>query len=170
MIDTPDPAQAFEEQLRAIDAERLATIGPGLLTINLRMPSAPSPDTIVLQRVWTSDPQAYPVSGRKTKRLTPWTRQLLIRAEPYLAEGDAALAEIFDDHARIIALGLHASINLPLCDAAGFCFATFNLLVPEPTWSPDRIAMARRLAAQATPAVAALRDSPDTCPPIQQRP
>ncbi len=161
----------FDTAIRALDAQRVAIVGPGLLTINLRAPEvavsgvsaldvpvaeAPGPDSIVLERIWTSDPESYPVSGRKLKRLTPWTRQLLICGEIYVAEGDAALAKIFDDHARIASLGLHASINVPLVDAADRCFATFNVLGPAHRWSEEQVNAVKRLAALATPIVAGL--------------
>ncbi len=72
-------------------------------------------------------PSAYPVGGRKRKTMTPWTRQLLRGGELFVGEGDAVLREVFDDHARIASLGLHAVLNVPLLDA-GRCLATFNVL------------------------------------------
>ena len=90
------------------------------------------------------------MSGRKRKALTPWTRQLLHLAEVFVGEGDAALAAVFDDHARIAALGLHAVVNVPLLER-GRCVATFNVLGTRPHWLPQELAAVRLLGLLATP-------------------
>lgn len=144
-------AKTMEEALNLINATRELILGPGLLTINLNVTSPQDrADEVQLQRLWSSDPVAYPLSGRKRKALTAWTRQLLLRAEMFVGEGDAALAAVFDDHAQIAALGWHAVVNVPLVEA-GRCFATFNVLGPRPRWLPQQLEAAQRLALLATP-------------------
>ena len=142
---TPDDA------LRHIEAARLAVLGHGLLTVNLdaTRPEDP-PGEIQLQRLWTSNPQAYPVAGRKRKTATDWTRQVLLRAEVFIGEGDEALAEAFEEHAQIAALGLHAVVNVPLLQD-GRCVATFNVLGARARWLPHEIATLRLLALLALP-------------------
>ena len=144
--------------LRCIDRVRRQQLGDGLLTVNID--ASPSKDMdseiIELQRVWTSDPAAYPVGGRKRKAMTPWTRQLLRRGEVYVGEGEAALREVFDDHERIAALGLRAVVNVPMLDAAGRCRATFNLLGVRPAWRADELALVQLLGVLATPWVLCL--------------
>jgi hypothetical protein len=143
--------------LQCIDGVRRQQLGDGLLTVNID--ASPSGDIdsdsdseiVQLQRVWTSDPAAYPVGGRKRKAMTPWTRQLLRRGEVYVGEGEAALREVFDDHARIAALGLRAVVNVPLLDSRGRCRATFNLLGVRPAWRADELALAQLLGLMATP-------------------
>lgn len=148
-----------EAALALIDGVRASLLGPGLLTVNLNTTAwaggrtAGEADTIELQRIWTSDPVAYPVAGRKRKTLTPWTRQLLLRAEVFVGEGDGVLAGIFDDHALIASLGLRAIVNVPLLDEAGGCFATFNLLGCRPQWTPEEVLLVQLLGLLATPAV-----------------
>lgn len=139
--------------LQCIDGVRRQQLGDGLLTVNVDASPASEIDSEVveLQRVWTSDPAAYPVGGRKRKAMTPWTRQLLRRGEVYVGEGEAALREVFDDHARIAALGLRAVVNVPLLDARGRCRATFNLLGVRPAWQAQEIALVELLAVLATP-------------------
>lgn len=144
-------AATFDAAMAHIEAARLALLGPGLLTVNLNATTADDPpDEVQLQRLWSSDTQAYPVAGRKRKTLTPWTRQLLVRAEVFVGEGDAALAEVFDDHALIAALGLRAVVNVPLLED-GRCAATFNVLGTRAHWMPQEIALVRLLALLATP-------------------
>jgi hypothetical protein len=145
-------SRTMDAALQCIDDVRKRTLGDGLLTVNVdASPAHDDGDTIDLQRVWTSDAAAYPVGGRKRKTLTPWTRQLLRGAQMFVGEGDAALREVFDDHARITALGLHAVANVPLLDAQGRCAATFNLLGVRPTWQPQELALVQLLALLATP-------------------
>lgn len=151
-------ARTMDAALHCIDGVRRGMLGEGLLTVNIdAAPEHDDGETIDLQRVWTSDPVAYPVGGRKRKTLTPWTRQLLRGAQMFVGEGDAALREVFDDHARIASLGLHAVANVPLLDASGRCAATFNLLGVRPTWQPQELALVQLLALLATPWVLADR-------------
>lgn len=138
----------FSESMTIIDDARQQLIGPGLLTVNLRCETEASPEsgTIELQRIWTSDPVAYPVAGRKRKRLTPWTEQLLIRGEVFVGEGRDVLATVFEDHALISSLGLQSVINVPMFDDAGRGMATFNVLAMQPHWSESALQAAQFLA------------------------
>ena len=146
-------ARDRDAALQCIDGVRRRLLGEGLLTVNIDASprDARDGDTIELQRVWTSDAAAYPIGGRKRKTLTPWTRQLLRGAQIFVGEGDAALSEVFDDHALIASLGLRAIVNVPLLDARGRCVATFNLLGTRPTWQPQELALVQLLALLATP-------------------
>lgn len=134
-----------------LDEVRQSLLGEGLLTVNVNAtPERASDETVELQRLWSSNPAVYPVAGRKRKTMTPWTRQLLCRCEVFVGEGDEALSNVFDDHAQIALLGLHAVINVPMV-AAGRCVATFNVLGSRPQWQPHEIMLARLLAVLATP-------------------
>lgn len=132
----------------AVGAATLALLGPGLLTINLWRP-----DSREVVRQWSSDPAAYPVGGSKRKGDTPWARQLLERCEVFVGEGDAALAEVFDDISTIRALGLRAVVNVPIGER-GRCIGTFNYLSPRSAWQADEVETLRQLASLAAPAVA----------------
>ena len=132
----------------AVGDATLALLGPGLLTINLWRP-----DSREVVRQWSSDPLAYPVGGSKRKGDTPWARQLLQRLEIFVGEGDAALAEVFDDISTIRALGLRAVVNVPIGER-GRCIGTFNYLGPRSAWQADEVETLRRLAELAAPAVA----------------
>lgn len=146
-------AGGMAEALQCIDRVRRQQLGEGLLTVNVDASPADraEADTIELQRIWSSDPEAYPVGGRKRKTMTPWTRQLLRRGELFVGEGEAALREVFDDHERIAGLGLRAVVNVPLLDAQGRCRATFNLLGMRSAWQPQEIALVQLLGVLATP-------------------
>lgn len=152
-------ASTLDAALGHIEVAREALLGPGLLTVNLNATAPDDPaNEVQLQRLWSSDPQAYPVAGRKRKTLTPWTRQLLMRAEVFVGEGDTALAEVFDDHALIAGLGLRAVVNVPLLEDHR-CVATFNVLGTRAQWLPQEVALVRLLALLATPWVLGARHS-----------
>lgn len=137
--------------LRILDQVRQSLLGDGLLTVNVNAtPERASDETVELQRLWSSNPAAYPVAGRKRKTMTPWARQLLCHCEVFVGEGDETLARVFDDHAQIALLGLHAVINVPIV-AGGRCMATFNVLGSRPQWLPHEIMLTRLLAVLATP-------------------
>ena len=65
--------------MSVIERVRQAMLGDGLLTVNKVCASVTSADEFELQRLWSSNPQAYPLAGMKRKTLTPWSRQLLLR-------------------------------------------------------------------------------------------
>lgn len=151
LYDAHGTAASCDDALKAIHIALVKAVGHNLLTVNLdaTQPDDP-PDEVQLQRLWTSDPGAYPVGGRKRKTLTPWTRQLLQQAEVFVGEGDVALAGVFEEHERIAELGLHSVVNVPLLHG-GRCVATFNVLGTRPEWLAHEVAAIRLLAQLATP-------------------
>ena len=150
LCDALPRAASLDAALSVIEDVRQAMLGDGLLTVNKVSTLADGANEFELQRLWSSNPQAYPVAGLKRKTLTSWSRQLLLRGEVYVGEGDEALAGVFDDHARITALGLHKVVNVPLL-VRGRCGATFNVLGCQTQWLPHDIALIRLLSVLATP-------------------
>ena len=136
--------------MSVIEGVRQAMLGDGLLTVNKVSTLAASADEFELQRLWSSNVQAYPIAGLKRKTLTPWSRQLLLRHEVFVGEGEAVLAKVFDDHARITSLGLRGVVNVPLL-MEGRCAATFNVLGCQAQWLPHDVTLIRLLAVLATP-------------------
>ena len=67
-----------------------------------------------VERVHTSDPKAYPLAGRKPRRDTPWSRQVLVRGEPYYANDAAGIRFAFEDAEKLVGMGLGAVINVPV--------------------------------------------------------
>ena len=148
-------AGSLADALVLLNRARELALGAGMLTVNVDATKAQdAPGEIRLRRIWSSQPQAYPVGGSKTKPRTPWTRQLLEQGELFVGEGDAALAQVFDDHVRIASLDLHSVVNVPIL-RAGRCVATFNVLGQQPRWHARELAAIRLLALLATPHVLA---------------
>ena len=55
-----------------------------------------------VERIFTTDAAAYPLAGRKLKRDTAWSRQVLGAGEPYFANDAAGIRAAFDDAEKIL--------------------------------------------------------------------
>ena len=150
LCDVLPRATDFVAAMTVIEGVRQAMLGDGLLTVNKVSTLAERADDFELQRLWSSSVQAYPVAGLKRKTLTSWSRQLLLRHEVFVGEGAGVLAEVFDDHPRITALGLRGVVNVPLL-VEGRCAATFNVLGCREQWRASEVTLIRLLAVLATP-------------------
>ncbi|HVJ24019.1 MAG TPA: GAF domain-containing protein [Burkholderiales bacterium] len=101
-----------------------------------------------VERVYTSDPDAYPLSGRKPRRDTPWSRQVLVRGEPYYANDAAGIRFAFEDAEKILGLGLGAVINVPVKDGERV-LGTLNFLREAGAYRPEHVDLALGLTVQA---------------------
>lgn len=124
-------------------------VGARLFTITAR-----DPETGVFRRSWTSNPDAYPVSGTKPAQEDDWSRQVIDRGETFVANTTAGFAPYFSDHAQINALGCHSALNIPVRRADGTVVGTVNVLDVEGWFTPDRIARIKGLVAARAEALA----------------
>ena len=131
--------------------ERVAREAAHRIGCSLFTATAFDADALQVQRVWSSDPAAYPVGGRKAKRDTEFGRRVLLAGELMVTEGDAAIARIFDDHAVILGLGLHSAINAPVV-RDGRCLGVLNFLMRAAQVRADQVSAAAAFAGD--PAVA----------------
>ncbi len=69
-------------------------------------------DTGEAERIYSSNPSAYPVSGRKQWTETPWSKQVIVAKQHYLGSTDADIRWGFPDHELIKQLGCGSIINL----------------------------------------------------------
>jgi GAF domain-containing protein len=106
-----------------------------------------------IERVYTTDATAYPTGGRKLKRDTAWTRQVLGAGEPYFANDEAGIRAAFDDADRILALGLGAVMNVPVRHG-GRVVGTLNFLREAGGYAPADVPKALALAPLAAAALA----------------
>ena len=101
-----------------------------------------------VERVHTSNPGAYPLSGRKPRRNTPWSNQVLVQGEPYFANDEAGIRAAFEDADLIIGLGLGAVINVPVKEG-GRVLGTLNFLREAGGYRPEHVQDALALAQKA---------------------
>ena len=134
----------------AINQVATRRVGAGLVTA---MRHNPAESTV--ERIYSSNEQAYPVGGRKTKRDTDWSRKVLAEHQVLVSAGDDGIRQSFDDHAIIFSLGLHSCVNVPLV-AGGQCVGTLNVLRARAGWDDDEIALVRALGLAALSGVLAL--------------
>lgn len=81
---------------------------------------------VEVERLYSSDPDAYPVGGRKPKKDTPWGQHVLTEGRIFTG-GEAEIRAAFTDHTTITGLGLRFVANIPL-RLRGVTLGTANLL------------------------------------------
>jgi GAF domain-containing protein len=115
------------------------------------------------RRVYSSHPEAYPVSGTKPLTANAWFAAVIDAARPFVANTTAGFAEYFPDHALINALGCAAALNIPVV-GRGHVVGTVNILDVEGHFTPERVAtltaLVERNRAGLVAAMAALPPEP----------
>ena len=137
--------------------ERIAREAAGSIGCSLFTVTAFDAAAMHVQRLYSTNPSAYPVGGRKPKRDTEFGRRVLVAGEPLVCEGDDAIATIVEDHETIRSLGLHSSINAPVVSGDN-CVGVLNFLMTSSAVSKDQLRAACALASDEA-VVATLRDS-----------
>jgi hypothetical protein len=131
--------------LQAIERVGAATIGQSLFTV-MRFDEA----ALMVERLYSSNPEAYPPGGRKKKRETAWGVHVLIERRVFVGEGEEAIRSAFEDHPLILSLGLRSVVNVPVV-VAGRCRGTLNFLCERATLSQTDVAAASLLSLVAAP-------------------
>ena len=134
----------------AVDALARPRLDQRLCTIN-RFDAA----GMRVLRLYSSNEQAYPPGGAKSKAGMPWGQHVLVDKRIFVGEGTAAIAQAFDDHAAIAALGLQSVINVPVV-ADGQCLGTVNFLMTRPDVTPAHVRFAQLAALLTVPAFMAV--------------
>jgi GAF domain-containing protein len=80
-----------------------------------------------VQRLYSSNPDAYPVGGVKDKRDTQWGRHVLEQGRAFIGENADDIRTNFSEHALILGLGLESVLNVPI-RLLGRTIGTMNLL------------------------------------------
>jgi GAF domain-containing protein len=134
---------------RAVDDLAKRTVGHTLFTVMRNLASGAE-----VERVYSGDPAAYPVGGRKKKEGTRWGGIVLDRGEVFLAPDPAALRAAYPDYELIFSLGIGAILNVPICHA-GRCIGTMNLCGDAGQYSEADIPTGKLLAGLLVPMVMA---------------
>jgi len=115
---------------RAVAALAQKTIGFRLFTV-MRLHAGAQE----VERLYSSLPDAYPVSGRKPKQGTPWGAQVLDRGEIFIANSPDEVRAAFADYELIFSLGIGAIMNVPVRFMRG-SLGTMNIC-SEAGWFSD---------------------------------
>ena len=135
-----------EATFRALDRALGATLGHTLFTILIH-----HEDTRESERIYTNQPAAYPVGGRKPLRDTAWGRQVIGERRPFLGRTAEDIATHFPDHALIASLGCASIVNLPVVWRDRL-LGTINLLHEERWYDDGVVPIGLVFAALAVPA------------------
>ena len=140
---SPQPEHIFEALAQVIKDE----IGYILFTV-LYQHQKPRE----LERLYTNQPEAYPVSGRKQIIPSAWTEQVLDRGEVYIGANANDIKSAFPDHKTIADLGCASVLNIPLV-YNGAVLGSVNMLHEAGFYKPHHVDPARLLASFALPAL-----------------
>ncbi len=114
-----------EEVFAAAEAAIAETIRFRLFTILFVVPGGAE-----VQRIHSSNPTAYPVTGRKPMQRTDWGEVVMGQRRPWLGRSMDDIRWAFFDHALIASLGCGSCINVPVA-AFGEVLGTINVLDAE---------------------------------------
>jgi hypothetical protein len=119
-----------EELYRAADALVQKVVGHRLFTL-MRVHEAP----MEVERIYSSNVEAYPVGGRKPKRGTAWSKVVLDKGEVFIAATPDEVREAFSDYELIFSLGVGSIMNIPIAHD-GRRLGTMNIS-NEANWFRD---------------------------------
>ena len=95
-------------------------------------------------RVYSNMPDAFPVSGRKPRADTYWSKWVLDDQKTFVANDAASIEEVFFDHTLIASLGCASVINIPIV-VAGRTIGSLNCLHDAGHFTPERVAASENL-------------------------
>lgn len=99
----------------------------------------------VARRRYSTQAEAYPVSGEKPTTPDAWTAQVLDRHQIFVANSIEEIAAVFPDYELIQSLGCESCLNLPVV-IGGQVIGTLNCLHEAGHYTPERVAAAPALA------------------------
>ena len=141
MARVADPQVAYRE----LDQLTQRALGHKLLTV-LRYIE----ETAEVERLYSSNLEAYPLAGRKQKKGTLWGERVLDRGEIYIARGSEDIKEAFSDHELIFSLGVSSIMNVPIL-FGGRCLGTLNISHEAGRFTEADLPTARILAGLLVP-------------------
>jgi hypothetical protein len=133
----------------AADALVARTIGHKLFTV-MRVHDAVQE----VERLYSSQPAAYPVGGRKRKADTPWGRVVLTEGRVFVARTPEEVQRAFADHQLIFSLGIGSIMNVPI-SVAGRRLGTMNVSHDADWFTAEDAEKGRVIAAVLAPALLA---------------
>lgn len=143
--DADQPRATFE----AAGAAFREQIGFGLYTVTHILPGGRE-----VERLYSTNPEAYAVGGRKPVIPNAFREQMFGTGTPFLGRTPADFSPYFPDHAFIVSLGLGCVINVPLF-FGGAPLGSINLLDREGAYDTPHVAPATAIARMVVPALIA---------------
>ncbi len=145
VIDTVAQRPAEEGYLAIDQLVQKVFGGHKLLTLLIFRPA-----TVEVERLYSSNTEAYPVGGRKQKKGTPWSEKVLYGGQFHICRDMDDIIETFPDHALIASLGATGMINIPVLHG-GTCVGTININRDAGDFTEADFPVSRILAGLALP-------------------
>ena len=131
----------FEDSFEVLARDLQVAVGHRLFTaLAVERPFA--------ARIYTTQPEAFPVGGRKRLDASPWGDHVIERGEAWLGQDETDLARMFPDFPRIQGLGCGACMNIPVLQG-GRVSGSLNILDAANAYSADDVAKATLFARRA---------------------
>lgn len=131
------PAPLYE----ALDAALGQVIGHRLFTLMVF-----DPRNREAQRLYSSDPENYPVGGRKAMSKTPWGEKVIDGKVGWVGYTAEDIRWAYPDHELIASLGLESALNIPVIYDDAF-IGSANLLHEANWYAPDDLEIGKPFAA-----------------------
>jgi transcriptional regulator with GAF, ATPase, and Fis domain len=138
----PDQPQSV---LRQLDTLLAQAIGHRLITV-LQV----TRDGQRMRRLYTNNPDAYPVGGLKPVANSQWTERVLRSGQPFLGRNSGDIRQMLQDHELIASLGLGSIINMPIV-YDGRTLGALNILEVEGYYTPEHLEKVRPYSAFVVP-------------------
>jgi hypothetical protein len=135
------PAAVLEAAGRALEE----AVGHRLYTVTRMLAGGRE-----VERIHSTNPEVYPVGGRKPVLPNAYTERVRVEMKPFLAKTPAGFAPLFPDHETITGLGLGCVMNLPII-FGGAVLGTVNLLDREGAYEERHVEPAMLIARQLLP-------------------
>jgi hypothetical protein len=132
-------ARSAEAVWLALSALATAVAGHRLFTV-----TTIDMEAGLAQRVFTSHPVEYPVSGTKPIHRDRWFDIVHGERRSFVANTIADIANVFPDYELIASLGCGSVLNLPVV-LGGDLAATVNLLHHEHWYTLEKVSRAERI-------------------------
>lgn len=125
---------------KAVEVALQDLVGHRLFTLLMVLPGGKQ-----VQRFYSTNHRAYPLTGKKTMGDTPWGDLVIRQRKPFLGRTKADIEWAFFDHELISSLGLGSAINVPVI-RHGELLGTIALLDAEGHFDEAKLAIASRFA------------------------
>lgn len=96
------------------------------------------PEDLSYERLYSTMPEVYPVSGRKPANTTSWSLKVMEQREVFVANDYAAVAAAMPDHETIRSIGCESLVNVPLV-LSGRVIGTLNCLAASGNFSAEKV-------------------------------
>ena len=133
---SPKPVEASCQALRQIAYEVLDLKQFTMMTFDQQRGKG--------QRIFTDDPESYPVGGEKPILENTWTETVLFNHQTFVGNSIEDLAAVFPDWEKIQSLGLESCLNLPVI-VGEKVIGTLNCLNVAGHFTPERVTAANQL-------------------------